>query len=65
MEIKENPVISREYIEKNYIHKDIIKKHLEKQYELWNTSGKQKEYSQEIVNELVQILEETENENIN
>ena len=56
-----NKVISTEYVKKNFIHKDIIKKHLEKQYELWNTSGKQKEYSQDIVNELEEILEETEN----
>lgn len=53
-----NKVISREYVEKNYIHKDIIRKHLEKQYMLWNTPSRQKEYSQEIVNELREILEE-------
>lgn len=42
----------------DYISKDKIKEKLNYQYELWNSPTRQKEYSQDIVNILEELLEE-------
>lgn len=45
-----NPVISREYVEKNYIHKDVIKEHLKSVEKVYEREMKpyQKEYGLDV-----------------
>ncbi|MBR1653531.1 MAG: hypothetical protein IJ690_01045 [Clostridia bacterium] len=42
----------------DYIHKDIIKEKIAYQNMLWNTPNRQKEYNQEVVEVLEELLEE-------
>lgn len=49
--------INEEFIEKNYISKDKIKEKIEYQNMLWNTPNRQKEYNQEVVEVLEELLE--------
>lgn len=48
----------KRYNKKHYIHKDKIKEKLEYQNILWETPNRQKEYSQEVVDVLEELLED-------
>lgn len=45
-------------IKPNFISKDKIREKLDYQYMLWNTPNRQKEYNQEVVDILEELLEE-------
>lgn len=67
----ENPVISREYVEKNYIHKNVLEKFIEDNifyagYDVKDEylKGKRDE-NDKIMDQLERLLEETEDESSN
>lgn len=56
---KANKQLDLDYVDKNYIPKQKVKNKLNEQYELFHSKN-QKEYSQEVVDVLEELLEEGE-----
>ena len=58
MEIPQNKVIAREYVEKNYIHKDKIREKIE----FYKRYGKIKNSNEYVMSVEIEVLEEILNE---
>ena len=57
IDLKEKNRLITENLSRSYIGKDIIREKIEYQNMLWNTPNRQKEYNQEVVEVLENLLE--------